>query len=75
MLLDRWGVFADRNYRRTMAALLEAVEAALPVAEAVLDAHAEELRADGMPAPPPRPARKPKDSGGEITLGDITFSG
>ena len=75
LLLHRWGVFADRNYLRTTAALLEAVEAALPVAEAVLDAHAEELRADGMPAPPPRPARIPKDTIGDVTIGGIVFAG
>ena len=46
-----------------------------PVAEAVLDAHAEELRADGMPAPPPRPARIPKDTIGDVTIGGIVFAG
>ena len=75
MQLDRWGVFADRNYRRDTSALVTAVEAALPVAEAVLDAHAEELRADGMPAPQPRATRKPKDTIGDVTIGGIVFAG
>ena len=74
LLLHRWGVFADRHYRRDTSELVAAVEAALPLAEAVLDAHAEELRANGMPAPQPRATRKPKDSIGDVRIGDDVFT-
>ena len=78
-LLDWLGVLSEslHNYRRPTAKLLEVIEAQVPAAEAVLDSHAEELRANGMPAPSPRAARtapKLKDSVGDVRIGDDVFT-
>ena len=74
-LLDRLGVLTERGgYRRNIAALVEAIEKALPEAQDVLEQSDDELRAEGYVVPD-RETSKKADSVGNVRLGDITFSG
>ena len=74
-LLDRLGVLTERGgYRRSIAALVEAIEKALPEAQEVLEQSDDELRAEGYVVPE-RETSKKADSVGDVRLGDITFSG
>ena len=74
-LLDRLGVLTERGgYRRNIAALVEAIEKALPEAQDVLEQSDDELRAEGYVVPD-RETSKKADSVGDVRLGDITFSG
>ena len=74
-LLDRLGVLTERGgYRRSIAALVEAIEKALPEALDVLEQSDDELRAEGFTVPE-RETNKKADSVGDVRLGDITFSG
>ena len=74
-LLDRLGVLIERGgYRRSIAALVEAIEKALPEAQDVLEQSDDELRAEGYVVPE-RETSKKADSVGDVRLGDITFSG
>ena len=74
-LLDRLGVLTERGgYRRSIAALVEAIEKALPEAQDVLEQSDDELRAEGFTVPE-RETSKKADSVGDVRLGDITFAG
>ena len=74
-LLDRLGVLTERGgYRRSIAALVEAIEKALPEAQDVLEQSDDELRAEGFTVPK-RETSKKADSVGDVRLGDITFAG
>ena len=74
-LLDRLGVLTERGgYRRNIAALVEAIEKALPEAQDVLEQSDDELRAEGFTVPE-RGTSKKAASVGDVRLGDITFSG
>ena len=73
-LLDRLGVLTERGgYRRSIAALVEAIEKALPEAQDVLEQFDDELRAEGFTVPErERPQRK--DSVGDVRIGDDVFT-
>ena len=74
-LLDRLDVLTERGgYRRSIAALVEAIEKALPEAQDVLEQSDDELRAEGFTVPE-RGTNKKADSVGDVRLGDITFAG
>ena len=74
-LLDRLDVLTERGgYRRSIAALVEAIEKALPEAQDVLEQSDDELRAEGFTVPK-RETSKKADSVGDVRLGDITFAG
>ena len=74
-LLDRLGVLTERGgYRRSIAALVEAIEKALPEAQDVLEQSDDELRAEGYVVPE-RKKSKEQDATGELRLGDDVFTG
>ena len=77
-VLDLLDVPADAPgrglWRRSIAALVEAIEKALPEAQDVLEQSDGELRAEGFTVPE-RETSKKADSVGDVRLGDITFSG
>ena len=74
-LLDRLGVLTERGgYRRNIAALVEAIEKALPEAQDVLEQTDDELRAEGYVVPERKKSKK-QDATGDVTIGDVTFSG
>ena len=74
-LLDRLGVLIERGgYRRSIAALVEAIEKALPEAQDVLEQTDDELRAEGYVVPE-RKKSKEQDATGELRLGDDVFTG
>ena len=74
-LLDRLDVLTERGgYRRSIAALVEAIEKALPEAQDVLEQSDDELRAEGYVVPE-RKKSKEQDATGELRLGDDVFTG
>ena len=74
-LLDRLGVLTERGgYRRSIAALVEAIEKALPEAQDVLEQSDDELRAEGYVVPERKKSKK-QDATGDVVIGDVTFSG
>ena len=74
-LLDRLGVLTERGgYRRSIAALVEAIEKALPEAQDVLEQSDDELRAEGYVVPERKKSKK-QDATGELRLGDDVFTG
>ena len=74
-LLDRLGVLTERGgYRRSIAALVEAIEKALPEAQDVLEQSDAELRAEGYVVPERKKSKK-QDATGELRLGDDVFTG
>ena len=74
-LLDRLGVLTERGgYRRSIAALVEAIEKALPEAQDVLEQSDDELRAEGYVVLERKKSKK-QDATGELRLGDDVFTG
>ena len=74
-LLDRLGVLTERGgYRRSIAALVEAIEKALPEAQDVLEQSDAELREMGYVVPERKKSKK-QDATGELRLGDDVFTG
>ena len=74
-LLDRLGVLTERGgYRRSIAALVEAIEKALPEAQDVLEQTDDELREEGYVVPPRETSKNPSYPG-DVVIGDVTFSG
>ena len=74
-LLDRLDVLTERGgYRRSIAALVEAIEKALPEAQNVLEQSDDELRAEGYVVPERKKSKK-QDATGDVVIGDVTFSG
>ena len=74
-LLDRLGVLTERGgYRRNIAALVEAIEKALPEAQDVLEQSDDELREMGYVVPERKKSKK-QDATGELRLGDDVFTG
>ena len=74
-LLDRLDVLTERGgYRRSIAALVEAIEKALPEAQDVLEQSDDELRAEGYVVPERKKSKK-QDATGDVVIGDVTFSG
>ena len=74
-LLDRLDVLTERGgYRRSIAALVEAIEKALPEAQDVLEQSDAELREMGYVVPERKKSKK-QDATGELRLGDDVFTG
>ena len=68
-------VLTERGgYRRSIAALVEAIEKALPEAQDVLEQTDDELRAEGYVVPPRETSKNPSYPG-DVVIGDVTFSG